>query len=98
VSGKPGVMSMSVSPTFSASNTRESGMSFCTKMLVVVLPEPWVPLIQMITETDATRTLIQTAPGKFTEVATAKLEADRDRRRGRPIAQEHAQPPRQIPR
>lgn len=54
VSGRPGVMSMSVSPTFSASNTGEFGMSFCTKLLLVVLPEPWVPLIQMITGYDAT--------------------------------------------
>lgn len=54
--GKLGVMSMGVSPTFFASNTRESGMGFCTKLLVVVLPEPWVPLIQMITDaTDPVR-------------------------------------------
>ena len=53
-SGNPGVMSMSVSPTFSASNTRESGTSCCRRALVVVLPAPWVPLSQMITGSDAT--------------------------------------------
>lgn len=39
---------MSASPIVSASNTRESGSNVCTKRLVVVFPEPWVPLIQMI--------------------------------------------------
>lgn len=48
VAGSPGVMSMSVSPTFSASNTRESGISCCTSALVVVLPAPWVPLSHTI--------------------------------------------------
>ena len=47
--GSPGVMSMSVSPTFSASNTRESGISCCRSALVVVLPAPWVPLSHTIT-------------------------------------------------
>ena len=42
-------MSMRVSPTFSASKTREFGISSCTEGLVVVLPAPWVPLIQTIT-------------------------------------------------
>jgi hypothetical protein len=53
-SGRPGVMSMSVSPTFSASNTREAGISRCTSALVVVLPAPWVPLIHTIMALDAT--------------------------------------------
>ena len=52
--GKPGVMSMSVSPTFSASNTRESGISCCTRALVVDLPAPWVPLSHTIMGSDAT--------------------------------------------
>ncbi|MER5466968.1 transposase [Streptomyces sp. NPDC002668] len=39
---------MSVSPTFSASNTRESWISCCTSALVVVLPAPWVPLSHTI--------------------------------------------------
>jgi hypothetical protein len=47
-------MSMSVSPTFSASKTRESGRRGCTSALVVVLPEPWVPLRHTITSPDAT--------------------------------------------
>ncbi len=51
VQGSPGVMSMSVSPTFSASNTRESGISCCTSALVVVLPAPWVPLSHTIMAT-----------------------------------------------
>ena len=50
VSGSPGVMSMSIAPTFSASNTRESGISCCTSALVVVLPTPWAPLSQRITD------------------------------------------------
>ena len=41
-------MSMSVSPTFSASNTRESGINCCTRALGVDLPAPWVPLSQTI--------------------------------------------------
>src|SRR5258707_822795 len=45
-------MSISVTPTFSASNTRESGISCCTSALVVVLPAPWVPLIHTITGSD----------------------------------------------
>jgi len=45
---------MSVSPTFSASNTRESGISRCTSALVVVLPEPWMPLRHTIKGPDAT--------------------------------------------
>src|SRR5580704_14897145 len=46
-------MSMSVAPTFSASSTRESGISCCTSALVVVLPAPWVPLSHTITELNA---------------------------------------------
>ncbi len=41
-------MSMSTSPTFSASRTRLSGIRSCTSRAVVVLPTPCVPFSQMI--------------------------------------------------
>jgi hypothetical protein len=41
-------MSIRVSPTFSASNTRACGIRPCTTAAVVVLPAPWVPLSHTI--------------------------------------------------
>src|SRR5580698_11152607 len=56
-------MSISVSPTFSASNTRESGISCCTSALVVVLPAPWVPLSHTITGPNASAVRAYTGVG-----------------------------------
>src|SRR3954453_16929130 len=66
-------MSMRSSPTFSASNTREPGISGCTRAPVVVLPAPWVPLSQTITGPTLSPDEAEAGPGASTAVHRARV-------------------------